>query len=94
MEAVSSLANSGLDVYAHNIETMRSLHRIVRDPRAGLHASWFICVRRFSSSYFVWNLSTILSIHILVTVKPFIEKPKSNDNYTKTKFYEIRESLQ
>ena len=35
MGAVSSLANSGLDVYAHNIETMRSLQRIVRDPRAG-----------------------------------------------------------
>ena len=35
MGAVSSLANSGLDVYAHNIETVRSLQRIVRDPRAG-----------------------------------------------------------
>ena len=35
LEAVSSLANSGLDVYAHNIETVRSLQRIVRDPRAG-----------------------------------------------------------
>lgn len=35
LEAVSSLANSGLDVYAHNIETVRSLQKIVRDPRAG-----------------------------------------------------------
>jgi hypothetical protein len=35
MGAVSSLAKSGLDVYAHNIETVRSLQRIVRDPRAG-----------------------------------------------------------
>lgn len=35
LEAVSALANSGLDVFAHNIETVRSLQRIVRDPRAG-----------------------------------------------------------
>jgi lipoic acid synthetase len=35
LEAVSSLANSGLGVFAHNIETVRSLQRIVRDPRAG-----------------------------------------------------------
>jgi len=35
LDAVSSLANSGLDVYAHNIETVKSLQRIVRDPRAG-----------------------------------------------------------
>ncbi|GJN14892.1 hypothetical protein PR202_gb01765 [Eleusine coracana subsp. coracana] len=39
LEAVSSLANSGLDVYAHNIETVRSLQRIVRDPRAGYDQS-------------------------------------------------------
>ncbi|XP_066363430.1 lipoyl synthase 1, chloroplastic-like isoform X2 [Miscanthus floridulus] len=39
MGAVSSLANSGLDVYAHNIETVRSLQRIVRDPRAGYDQS-------------------------------------------------------
>jgi lipoyl synthase len=35
LEAVSSLVNSGLDVFAHNIETVKSLQRIVRDPRAG-----------------------------------------------------------
>ncbi|CAL4909032.1 unnamed protein product [Urochloa decumbens] len=39
MEAVSSLANSGLDVYAHNIETVKSLQRLVRDPRAGYDQS-------------------------------------------------------
>uniref|UniRef100_A0ACD5WKQ8 Uncharacterized protein n=1 Tax=Avena sativa TaxID=4498 RepID=A0ACD5WKQ8_AVESA len=37
--AVASLANSGLDVYAHNIETVRSLQRLVRDPRAGYDQS-------------------------------------------------------
>ncbi|XP_015692895.1 lipoyl synthase 2, chloroplastic [Oryza brachyantha] len=39
LEAVSSLANSGLDVFAHNIETVRSLQRIVRDPRAAYDQS-------------------------------------------------------
>ncbi|KAM3411683.1 hypothetical protein ACQJBY_003386 [Aegilops geniculata] len=39
LEAVASLANSGLDVYAHNIETVRSMQRIVRDPRAGYDQS-------------------------------------------------------
>jgi lipoyl synthase len=34
-EAISYLENSGSDVYAHNIETVRSLHRVVRDPQAG-----------------------------------------------------------
>ena len=33
--AVSHLVNSGLDVFAHNIETVKRLQRIVRDPRAG-----------------------------------------------------------
>lgn len=35
LEAVSNLASSGLDVFAHNIETVKRLQRIVRDPRAG-----------------------------------------------------------
>jgi lipoyl synthase len=35
LKAVSLLINSGLDVFAHNIETVRRLQRIVRDPRAG-----------------------------------------------------------
>lgn len=32
---VRHLARSGLDVYAHNVETVESLQRRVRDPRAG-----------------------------------------------------------
>ncbi|XP_047094943.1 lipoyl synthase 2, chloroplastic-like, partial [Lolium rigidum] len=39
LEAVASLANSGLDVYAHNIETVRSMQKVVRDPRAGYDQS-------------------------------------------------------
>lgn len=39
LEAVSSLVHSGLDVFAHNIETVKRLQRIVRDPRAGYEQS-------------------------------------------------------
>ncbi|GJY94278.1 lipoyl synthase, chloroplastic [Tanacetum coccineum] len=39
LEAVSMLANSGLDVFAHNVETVKRLQRIVRDPRAGYEQS-------------------------------------------------------
>lgn len=35
LDAVHHLASSGLDVFAHNIETVKRLQRIVRDPRAG-----------------------------------------------------------
>lgn len=33
--AIETIVDSGLDVYAHNIETTRSLQYRVRDPRAG-----------------------------------------------------------
>ncbi|KAJ8420476.1 hypothetical protein Cgig2_027665 [Carnegiea gigantea] len=33
---VDVLVHSGLDVFAHNIETVKRLQRIVRDPRAGV----------------------------------------------------------
>ncbi|KAG9439598.1 hypothetical protein H6P81_019763 [Aristolochia fimbriata] len=39
LEAVTALACSGLDVFAHNIETVKRLQRIVRDPRAGYEQS-------------------------------------------------------
>lgn len=35
LSAVAHVADSGLDVFAHNIETVKRLQRIVRDPRAG-----------------------------------------------------------
>lgn len=35
LSAVDTLVHSGLDVFAHNIETVKRLQRIVRDPRAG-----------------------------------------------------------
>ncbi|KAJ7526779.1 hypothetical protein O6H91_16G023000 [Diphasiastrum complanatum] len=39
VEAVATVATSGLDVFAHNIETVKRLQRIVRDPRAGYDQS-------------------------------------------------------
>ncbi|KAL3684387.1 hypothetical protein R1sor_002409 [Riccia sorocarpa] len=39
LSAVTHVANSGLDVFAHNIETVKRLQRIVRDPRAGYEQS-------------------------------------------------------
>ncbi|CAI5502621.1 unnamed protein product [Closterium sp. Naga37s-1] len=38
-ECVRRVVDSGLDVYAHNIETVRELQQFVRDPRAGFEQS-------------------------------------------------------
>ena len=39
MDAVAHLARSGLDVFAHNVETVERLQKRVRDPRAGYEQS-------------------------------------------------------
>lgn len=39
LKSVEILANSGLDVYAHNIETVERLQKFVRDPKAGYQQS-------------------------------------------------------
>lgn len=39
MQLVDTVAKSGLDVYAHNIETVEDLQWLVRDPRAGYKQS-------------------------------------------------------
>ncbi|KAI8798304.1 lipoyl synthase mitochondrial [Biomphalaria glabrata] len=39
LTAVSVVADSGLDVYAHNVETVESLQWLVRDPRANYQQS-------------------------------------------------------
>jgi lipoic acid synthetase len=36
---VATVAQSGLDVYAHNVETVEGLQKYVRDRRAGYHQS-------------------------------------------------------
>lgn len=44
MEAVRVVARSGLDVYAHNIETVEALQRAVRDHRANFKQSISVLV--------------------------------------------------
>ena len=39
LTSVERLADSGLDVYAHNVETVERLQSYVRDRRAGYHQS-------------------------------------------------------
>lgn len=39
LTSVETLARSGLDVYAHNVETVERLQKFVRDPRAGYRQS-------------------------------------------------------
>ncbi len=39
LKAVEAIVDSGLDVYAHNVETIYRLQYRVRDPRAGYHQS-------------------------------------------------------
>ncbi|CAH2300042.1 lipoyl synthase, mitochondrial [Pelobates cultripes] len=39
LKAVETVAVSGLDVYAHNVETVPELQRFVRDPRANFEQS-------------------------------------------------------
>mmetsp|Transcript_35080 Transcript_35080/g.64555 ORF Transcript_35080/g.64555 Transcript_35080/m.64555 type:complete len:390 (-) Transcript_35080:653-1822(-) len=39
LSSVEALSTSGLDVYAHNVETVERLQKFVRDPRAGYRQS-------------------------------------------------------
>jgi lipoic acid synthetase len=39
LEHVAQVAQAGLDVYAHNLETVEGLQRFVRDRRAGYRQS-------------------------------------------------------
>ena len=41
LECVNLVANSGLDVYAHNVETVERLQMRVRDPRANYIQVYF-----------------------------------------------------
>ena len=49
IEAVKTIVDSGLDVYAHNIETVRHLQYRVRDPRAGYEQS--LATLRFAKQW-------------------------------------------
>ncbi|CDF39927.1 Lipoate synthase [Chondrus crispus] len=50
--AVDRLANSGLDVYAHNVETVQRLQRYVRDPRASYEQSLSVLKRAKESGVY------------------------------------------
>ena len=39
VDAVRTVVSSGLDVFAHNVETVERLQRVVRDHRAGYKQS-------------------------------------------------------
>lgn len=58
MSAVTLLASSGLDVFAHNIETVERLQRRVRDPRANYLQS--LAVLRQAKAAGVYTKSSIM----------------------------------
>lgn len=58
LEAVRMLAGSGLDVFAHNIETVPRLQRRVRDPRANYEQS--LAVLRAAKEVGVYTKSSIM----------------------------------
>jgi lipoic acid synthetase len=39
LDSVATIVYAGLDVYAHNVETVKELHWLVRDPRANYEQS-------------------------------------------------------
>ena len=45
LSAVETLASSGLDVFAHNLETVNRLQAFVRDPRANYKQSMDVLIR-------------------------------------------------
>uniref|UniRef100_A0A7S1XNR1 Lipoyl synthase, mitochondrial n=1 Tax=Phaeomonas parva TaxID=124430 RepID=A0A7S1XNR1_9STRA len=58
--AVDRLADSGLDVYAHNIETVERLQGHVRDPRANYAQSMSVLKRAKESNPEVYTKSSIM----------------------------------
>lgn len=44
-KCIDTIANSGLNVYAHNVETVERLQRLVRDPRANYWQSIDVLVK-------------------------------------------------
>nr|CAB3263428.1 lipoyl synthase, mitochondrial-like [Phallusia mammillata] len=60
LTAVSTLANSGLDVYAHNVECVRDFTWLVRDPRAKYDQSLDVLKHAKSSNASVLTKSSIM----------------------------------
>jgi lipoyl synthase len=63
-ESIQTVLNSGLDVYAHNLETVRDLTPRVRDPRAGYEQSLQVLqnAKRLSSQPIVTKSSLMLGL--------------------------------
>lgn len=72
LKAVDTLVHSGLDVFAHNIETVKRLQRIVRDPRAGL----VVCL----------GLKSIIALRPVTCLLFIVTPPISNLLLLLTKF--------
>ncbi|XP_062865153.1 lipoyl synthase, mitochondrial [Trichomycterus rosablanca] len=60
LSAVERVALSGLDVYAHNVETVRDLQRYVRDPRANFDQSLNVLRQAKSSKPSVLTKTSIM----------------------------------
>lgn len=60
LQAVRTIANSGLDVYAHNIETVEKLTPFVRDRRANYRQSLHVLSEAKSSNSKLITKSSIM----------------------------------
>lgn len=60
MDSVAALANSGLDVYAHNIECVKDFTWLVRDPRATYKQSLQVLSHAKNSSDNIMTKSSIM----------------------------------
>jgi len=60
MAAVTTVATSGLDVYAHNVETVRDLQMYVRDPRANYEQSLSVLAHAKSVAPHVVTKSSLM----------------------------------
>ena len=60
LRAVERLAACGLDVYAHNVETVERLQGTVRDPRAGYEQSLSVLRHAKASNPEVYTKSSIM----------------------------------
>lgn len=63
-ECISTVANSGLDVFAHNIETVERLQRRVRDYRAGYEQSINVlqCAKSSATHSLITKTSLMLGL--------------------------------
>ena len=60
LESIEMVANSGLDVYAHNVETVEALTPFVRDRRATYRQSLFVLERAKQSKTSLITKSSIM----------------------------------